>query len=94
MTKREEAEQAMRYGPIVAKESERVALLREAINEALEEAAALFDADLAKVEADYAWQKATPEGADSFDLWNWYCLAKSSAENNAKRIRALKKEGP
>lgn len=38
-TKREEAEQAMRLGPKYATEEARVALLREAINEALEEAA-------------------------------------------------------
>lgn len=43
MTKREEAEQAMRLGPIVATEAERVDLLREAINEALEEAARITD---------------------------------------------------
>jgi hypothetical protein len=44
-TKREEAEEAMRYGPIVAKEKDRVTLLREAINEALEEAARVATRD-------------------------------------------------
>lgn len=42
-TKREEAEQAMRLGPTYATEEARVALLREAINEALEEAAKMAE---------------------------------------------------
>jgi hypothetical protein len=64
---------------------------RHGWNAALEAAAALVDAEAARVESEYQRQRAMPGGDDNFNLWNWYSGSKSSAEHNAKRVRSLKR---
>jgi hypothetical protein len=88
MTKYEESERAMRLGPIVATEAERVALLREAINEALEEAAKIVSAAAASAEA----RRKQAKGRDNREGYivaegQWDALAPAADD-----IRALKKE--
>lgn len=65
--------------------------LAEKIHDAaLEKAAELFDKEASDWDARYQRLVNEPAGRDSFDLWNNYSRAVSSAHNNAKRIRDLK----
>lgn len=89
MSKYDEAVQAMRLGPKHATKEERVALLREAINEALEEAASIADGEA--MLDDGGERSADAKGLREVAM-RYKCRA-VAARAIATDIRALTKEG-